>query len=145
MLRSRERENVLDEIREPLRFLVDDAERALALLVRPELAVAQQLGEKADLRERRAQLVRHAGNEIDAKLRELLLPPQLNDRGDNQSDCQREQSDQHRQPRARQSADDKLRRDVRCAAKRRAACRPNRSSSVSTTVNSRGTRVSVDR
>ena len=44
---------------------------------RAQLAEVQQLGEPADLRERRAQLVRHAGHELRAQARELLLAAEL--------------------------------------------------------------------
>ena len=111
--RSRERENILYEIGEPLCFFVDDSYRPLTLLLRSQLTVAEQLGEEANLCERSAQLVRNAGNEIDAKLRELLLPPKLKQRGNDESHGQSKETGKHRQARAWKTADDETRGDVR--------------------------------
>jgi hypothetical protein len=58
------------------------AER-IALVFRPKLSEVEQLGEPANLRERRAELVRHARHELGAHARQLLLSPDLNER-----DCQ---------------------------------------------------------
>ena len=111
-----ESEDILDEVREALRFFVDDSERPLALRVGPELPIPQELGKEPDLRERSAKLMRDARDEIDAQLRELLLPPQLIDRRGNKTRSQRKQSDQNREARARKSADDELRARCRGAA-----------------------------
>src|SRR5215213_10029705 len=80
MLRPRKREDVLDEISETLRFLIDDAERSLTLRFGAKLSVAKQLREQPDLRKRCAELVRNSGDEVDAKLCKLLLSPKLIDR-----------------------------------------------------------------
>ena len=67
-------EDLVDEPRQALGLLGDDAEEFLAL---PELdvgVVEQDLGERADRRERRAQLVRHRRDEVVLQPVELLQP-----------------------------------------------------------------------
>ena len=64
-LHLRDEEQVADEVEEPLRVALDDAEE-LALLVRQlaRLAVEQELDVAPDRRQRRAQLVRHERDEL---------------------------------------------------------------------------------
>jgi hypothetical protein len=106
VFRSRERQNVLDEVSEALRLFVDDAERTLSFLIRPELAVPKQLGEESNLRQRSSKLVRHSGDEVNAKLRKLLLASELYDCRAHETDGENEQARQHRQTRARQPPND---------------------------------------
>jgi hypothetical protein len=73
----------------------------------------QQLGEQADLRERRAQLVRHARDEVGAHARQLLLPAELHQRHAGQPGGEREQRHEHRKARPRQPARDHARGDAR--------------------------------
>ena len=56
------------------------SQRARAAPLAPDAAEQQRLGEHAHLRERRAQLVRHAGDEVRAQPRELVLAAQLQER-----------------------------------------------------------------
>jgi hypothetical protein len=74
-------EHLVDETRQALGFLRDDAEEFLPLAELDVGVVEQDLGERADRRERRAQLVRHRRDEIVLQPVELLQPlvrfPQL--------------------------------------------------------------------
>ena len=65
---------------EASRFLIDDVERAAMLLRGADPSHAEQLGKHADLRERRAQLVRDAGHEVGAQARERGFASQLSKR-----------------------------------------------------------------
>jgi hypothetical protein len=112
VLGASECKNVLDEISETLRFLIDDSERSLSLRIGTELTVSQQLGEQADLRKRRTQLVRYTGHEIDSQLRELLLSPKLVDGRRDKPGSKRKQSDENRKSRSWETADNELRRKV---------------------------------
>jgi len=105
-------DDILDQVSESLCLFVDDPDRAITLLFGSQLAIAQQLREKADLRQRRPELVRHTGNEIHAQLSELLLPSKLEESRDHQSDREREDNAEHRQSRPRKSTDDETWRDV---------------------------------
>src|SRR5206468_3406267 len=77
-LRAREVQQVLDQVREATRLLIDDREGTQPLLVGAHAPEHEGLGEHADLRERRPQFVRHAGDEIRAQARELRFAAQLN-------------------------------------------------------------------
>ena len=67
-------EHLIDEAGQPLRLLDDDAEEAFALLEVELGTVLQDLGERPDRRERRAQLVRHRRDEVVLHAIELLEP-----------------------------------------------------------------------
>ena len=68
----------------------------------------EQLGEPPDLRQRRAQFVRDAGDELGAEPRQLLLPVQLHDGDAEESGRQDEHPSEQGKARPRQSADDEL-------------------------------------
>ena len=77
-LGAREVQNVLDEMHQPPAFLHDHICRACAARLRVRTRPRFEcLGEEQDLRQRRAQLVRHARDEIGAQARQLVLAPQL--------------------------------------------------------------------
>ena len=78
-------------MRETPRLLIDDRHRPLPLVVATNPAEPQHLGEHADLRERRAQLVRHARHELALHARELPLTMQLQQRHDHESRAQRDE------------------------------------------------------
>ena len=65
-------EHLVDEPRQALGFLDDDAEEARALGRLEVRVVAQDLGERADRGQRRAQLVRHGRDEVVLQPVELL-------------------------------------------------------------------------
>ena len=67
-------EHLVDEAREALGFLDDEAEEAVALVRVDVGMVVQDLRERADRGERRAQLVRHGGDEVVLEAVELLQP-----------------------------------------------------------------------
>ncbi len=106
--RAREVQQVLDEVRQAARFLVDDRQGAAPLFFGTDAAERQGLGEHADLRERRAQLVRDAGDEVGPQLSELGFAPQLEQRSSDQCGGQSEQAQNQRQARLGQAADDQL-------------------------------------
>ena len=70
----RQVEHLVDEPREPLGLLGDDAEEFLALRRLDVGVVEQDLGERADRGERRAQFVRHRRDEVVLQPVELLQP-----------------------------------------------------------------------
>ena len=82
------------------------------VLRRAELSRLLQLREHADLRQRRPQLVRDAGDEILPQPLEALLAPELHGGRDGHPERQEHQAGEQRQARARQSSDDELRRAV---------------------------------
>ena len=91
-------QKVLHEVRQPPGFLIDDRQRAAALLVGAHAAERQRLRKHPDLGERCAQLVRDAGNEIGAEARQLGFAAQLEERGPDKHRCQSEQAEDQRQP-----------------------------------------------
>ena len=107
-LRAGEVEQVLDEVGQPARFLIDDRQRAAPLFLGPDAAERERFGEHPDLRERGAQLVRDAGDEVSAQAGELRLAPQLEQRSADQDRGQAEHAENQRQARFRQAADDEL-------------------------------------
>ncbi len=96
MLGACEVEDVLDEMTQTPRFLLDDLQRAAALVLRSYSSEEQCLAEKPDLCERRPQLVRHAGHEIRPQARQVVLAAKLLNRDGQEPGGQREQSDEKR-------------------------------------------------
>ena len=90
--RAREAQHVLDEVREARRLALDVVERPVALLLGGEAAEPQRLEVEAHLRERRAQLVRDARDEVGAQPRELALAPDLPDRDERRAPPRRASS-----------------------------------------------------
>ena len=80
-----------------IRLAINVVERPLALRFRREAAEPQRLEEKANLRERRAQLVRHARHEVGAQACELVLAPELDDGDDRERRGHDEHAEQERQ------------------------------------------------
>jgi hypothetical protein len=70
-------EHVLDQLAQAAGFLPDDLDGPPAFSRIADAIEQQGVGEHPDLCERCAQLVRDAGHEIFAKLRQLALAPQL--------------------------------------------------------------------
>ena len=104
-LGAREVQDVLDEVHQPAAFLDDHAGRGATLVVGAHAAEVERLGEEHDLRERRAQLVRDAGDEIRAQPRQLVLAPKLEHRQQHHRRRQREESDEDRHPRLGERAE----------------------------------------
>lgn len=101
-LHPREVEHALDQPRQPFAFLQDHLEVLPAALRRRHAAV-EQLGELADARERRPELVRHGRHELRLQPRHLhlALHGSRDEHRTNQqrSDHQRQCRDVHPQPR----------------------------------------------
>ena len=104
-------QQVFHEVRQTARFLIDDRQRAPPFFVGAHTAQHERLGKHANLRQRRTQLVRDAGDEIRTQARELGFAPQLHECGADQYGRQRQQAENHGKARPRQSADDELVRD----------------------------------
>src|SRR5712691_6604107 len=68
-------QHLVDKASQALRFLDDDAEELGALAFVQAGIVVEDLRERADRSERRAQLVSHGGNEVVLQAIELLQPP----------------------------------------------------------------------
>src|SRR4051812_19727905 len=66
-------QRVLDELQQPPSLSDDDGRGPLALDFGSRAPQRERFAEEKDLRERRSQLVRHAGSELGADARELLL------------------------------------------------------------------------
>src|SRR6187551_3217376 len=101
---ARELEDVLDEMRQTSRFLIDDLQRSQSLLLAPYATQQQRFREHANLRQWRAQLVRYARDEIRSKARQLALAPQLHDADRGETHTQREHPKQEWQSLTRQFA-----------------------------------------
>jgi len=78
----------------PLRLAIDVLERPLALFVRARAAELQRFEVEANLRERRAQLVRDARHESRLQARELSFAAQLHHGDDGERGGKAEQSEQ---------------------------------------------------
>ena len=79
---SRKAKHILDEIMEACRLPIDVPEPPITFRVGLGTAKTQRLDIELDLRQRRAQLVRHARHEVGAETRQLALASQLRDGDD---------------------------------------------------------------
>src|SRR5207249_2127081 len=78
-LPARALQDVLDQVAEPARLPVDDLQGSDPLLLGADAAQQEHLGEHPDLRQRRAQLVGDARDELGAQGRHRPLAPELED------------------------------------------------------------------
>ena len=78
-LGAREMENVLHEMHEAPAFLHDHVGRRASFLLRANASEVERFSKEQNLRQRRAQLVRHARDEIGSQPRQLVLAAQLHD------------------------------------------------------------------
>jgi hypothetical protein len=90
----REAQHALDEHGQPARLAVHDAREVSAFLGRPFAAVHQRLGERRHVGERRAQLVRHARDELRPQPRQLAPAAQLIERDGREHGRDRQQREQ---------------------------------------------------
>ena len=111
-LRLREEQDVLHQVAEAARFLVDDRERPVALFVRPDTTEQERFCEHPDLRKRGSQFVRDVGDEFGAESVQLLLAPELQQRCHDQSSREQEEAQDERKTGSGQSPDDKHVRGV---------------------------------
>src|SRR5713226_6563767 len=81
-LAAGELQNIFHDLRQPARLLIDDRQRAYALVVAAHSLEQQRFGEHPNLRQRRSQLMRHAGDEITSQPAQGALFLQLEDGGD---------------------------------------------------------------
>jgi hypothetical protein len=94
-LAARVQQDVLREHAEAPALAVDRAEPALRLLRRLRAPEQQRLAQRVHVGERRAQLVRHRGDERPARLGELVLSPQPERRGRGEPEAEEQHAAEH--------------------------------------------------